>query len=270
MYTSSEQFISEFIQSIATKTQHSFKIKYRNVDVLLIDDIQNLKDKEGTQEEFFYTFEDLYKNNKQIVISSDRPPKDIASLADRLRTRFEWGLQADIKAPNIETREAILRKKSIDENIVIQDEVLNYIAKRIKTNIRKLEASLTNLKAVSLTYNVPITIDLAKQHLKHLFDEEVSRNITIRDIMDKVSDRMNVSVDDLKSKSRHSSIVQPRFVAMYICTKLTNLTTIEIGKEFGSRDHSTVINARDKIQKLVDEDDSYKEKIDDIISELKS
>ena len=270
IYTSSEQFISEFIASIANKTQHSFKIKYRKVDVLLIDDIQNLKDKEETQTEFFYTFEDLKNNSKQIVISSDRPPKEIANLADRLRTRFEAGLQADIKAPNIETREAILRKKATEDNIQIEDEIINYLAKRIKSNIRKLESALTNLQAVSQTFKVPITIDLAKQHLKHLFDEEVNKTITVNDIMAKVSARYKVSVESLQSKSRHASIVQPRFVAMYLCRQLTNITMKEIGKEFGNRDHSTVINACNKIEDDLKDDDNLRDIINEIISDLKS
>lgn len=270
IYTSIEQFMNEFIQSIQNNTQQSFKIKYRNVDVLLIDDIQFIQNKEGTQEEFFYTFEDLYKNNKQIVISSDRPPKEISHLANRLRTRFEWGLQADIKPPNIETREAILRKKAENEGIDISDDVVNFIAKRIKSNIRKLESALTKLYAISKIQNQEISIDLAKVHLKPLFDEDISKQVTIYDIMQKVSERMDVSIDDLKSKSRHSSIVLPRFVAMYISTRMTNTTTTEIGMEFGNRDHSTVINARNNVQKMMEENESLKDKIEDIISELKS
>ena len=270
LYISSEQFISEFIQAIMTKTQHNFKIKYREVDVLLIDDIQNLKDKDETQTEFFYTFEDLKNNCKQIVISSDRPPKEIGNLADRLRTRFESGLQADIKPPNIETREAILRKKATDDSIIISDETINYIAKRIKSNIRKIESALTNLHHVSQTLGVPITIDMAKQELRHLFDEEINKTITIHDIMEKVSSRMNVTPEDLQSKSRHSSIVQPRFVAIYLCTKLTNLTTIEIGREFGKRDHSTVINARKNIEKDLEKNEVLKDLVNEIISDLKS
>jgi chromosomal replication initiator protein len=270
LYTSIEQFMNEFIQSILNNTQQSFKIKYRNVDVLLIDDIQFIENKEGTQEEFFYTFEDLYKNSKQIVISSDRPPKEISHLAERIRSRFEWGLQADIKPPNIETREAILRKKADVENIDISDEVLNFIAKRIKTNIRKLESALTKLQAISSLQNEVISVNLAKVHLKSLFDEEISKQITIYDIIQKIAERMNVSKDELVSKSRHSSIVTPRFIAMYISTRLTNMTTIDIGKEFGNRDHSTVINARNNVQKMYDEDENIKELIDDLISELKS
>jgi chromosomal replication initiator protein len=270
LYISSEQFISEFIQSIANKTQHSFKIKYRKVDVLLIDDIQNLKDKEETQSEFFYTFEDLKNNSKQIVISSDRPPKEIANLADRLRTRFEAGLQADIKAPNIETREAILRRKATEDSIVIEDEIINYLAKRIKSNIRKLESALTNLQAASQTFNVPITIELAKQHLKHLFDEEVNKTVTISDIMNKVALKYKVTVDSLQSKSRHAGIVQPRFVAMYLCRQMTSITMKEIGKEFGNRDHSTVINACGKVEKDLKNDENLRDLINEITSDLKS
>jgi chromosomal replication initiator protein len=270
LYTSIEQFMNEFIQSIQNNTQPSFKIKYRNVDVLLIDDIQFIENKEGTQTEFFYTFEDLYKNGKHIIISSDRPPSEISNLAERLRTRFEWGLQADIKPPNIETREAILRKKAEIENIIITDDVLNYIAKRIKTNIRKLESALTKLQAISDLTNEPISVNLAKIHLKTLFDEEVSKQITVNDIIRKVAERMNVSADEIVSKSRHSSLITPRFAAMYLTRKLTNLTTIETGKEFGNRDHSTVINAEKKVNSMIESNENFKDIIEEITSELKS
>ena len=270
LYITSEQYVNEFIHSIRTNTLSSFKIKYRNVDILLIDDIQFIEKKEQTQEEFFHPFNTLYNNKKQIVISSDRPPKEIATLEERLRTRFEWGLITDIQPPNIETREAILRAKADREKMHFPDDVLNYIARRIKSSIRALEAALTRLHAVSKLYDEPISIQHAKIHLKDLFDEDTSKKITIHDIMTKVAERYSISVEDIVSKSRHSRVVQPRFIAMYITRKLTDMTTVDIGKEFGDRDHSTVLNAMNNVEKLLKEDEEFSEQIEDIISELKS
>jgi len=230
LYIPTEQFINEFIYAIQTNTTHSFKIKYRNVDILMIDDIQFLEKKEETQNEFFHTFNTLYENKKQIIISSDRPPKQIATLADRLRTRFEWGMITDIQTPNLETREAILRNKAAKENIIISDEAFNYIARRITSSIRALESALANLRMVYDIYNEPITMKHIKEHLKHLFDEESSKKVTPTDIITRVSDLYNISIEDIISKSRQNKIVLPRFVAMYLMRKLTDLTTTDIGK----------------------------------------
>ncbi len=272
LYVPTEQFIAEFINSIRNRTQESFKIKYRNVDILLIDDIQFIENKEETQNEFFHTFNNLHENKKQIVITSDRPPKLISTLADRLRTRFEWGMITDIQPPDLETREAILRNKAEKENIILSDEVLYYIAKRIKSHIRALEAALTRLKMVSTLsdFDGPITVNHAKQHLRDLFNDDPSRVVTISEIMTKVADKTNVSVEEIVSKSRHSRIIQPRFIAMFLTRKLTSMTTTEIGKEFGDRDHSTVINAINKIEEDLNSDAEFKEQIDDLIIELRS
>ncbi|MDY6968462.1 MAG: chromosomal replication initiator protein DnaA [Spirochaetota bacterium] len=270
VYVPSEQFINEFIMAIRTNTMSSFKINYRNVDILLIDDIHFIEKKEQMQEEFFHTFNTLHNNKKQIVISSDRPPKELSTLEERLRTRFEWGLLTDIQPPNLETREAILRSKAEREGINISNEVLNYIAKKIKSNIRALEAALIRLNVVSSLNNEEISIQLAKVHLKQHFDKATNINTNISDIMTKVAEKYNITVDDLTSKSRHSRFVQPRFIAMYITRKLTNFTTIDIGKEFGDRDHSTVVNAINNIEKLIKEDDEIKEVIDELLSELKN
>lgn len=270
LYIPTEQFINEFIYSIQTNTQHSFKIKYRNVDILMIDDIQFLEKKEETQNEFFHTFNTLYENKKQIIISSDRPPKQIATLADRLRTRFEWGMITDIQTPNLETREAILRNKAAKENIVISDEAFNYIARRITSSIRALESALANLRMVYDIYNEPITMKHIKEHLKHLFDEESSRKVTPNDIIARISDLYNVSVEDIISKSRQSKIVTPRFVAMYLTRKLTDMTTTDIGKQFGHRDHSTVVNAINKIEEDMKNDTDFKEQIEELKIELRS
>lgn len=248
LYISTEQFINEFIYSIQTNTQQSFKIKYRNVDILLIDDIQFLEKKEETQNEFFHTFNTLYENKKQIVISSDRPPKQIATLTDRLRSRFEWGMITDIQTPNLETREAILRNKAAKENMEISDEAFNYIARRITSSIRALESALANLRMVYEIYNEPISIKHVKEHLKHLFDEETNKKVTPNDIMTKISTLYNVSVEELISKSRQNRIVTPRFISMYIIRQLTDMTTTDIGKQFGDRDHSTVVNAINKVE----------------------
>jgi chromosomal replication initiator protein len=270
LYISTEQFINEFIYSIQTNTQQSFKIKYRNVDILLIDDIQFLEKKEETQNEFFHTFNTLYENKKQIVISSDRPPKQIATLTDRLRSRFEWGMITDIQTPNLETREAILRNKAAKENIVISDEAFNYIARRITSSIRALESALANLRMVYEIYNEPISIKHVKEHLKHLFDEETNRKVTPNDIMTKVSSLYNVSVEELISKSRQSRIVTPRFISMYIIRQLTDMTTTDIGKQFGDRDHSTVVNAINKIEEDMRTNFEFKEQIDELKIELHS
>ncbi|MGV7930170.1 MAG: chromosomal replication initiator protein DnaA [Spirochaetota bacterium] len=269
LYVPSEEFVNEFIQAIRTNTITSFKIKYRNVDVLLIDDIQFIEKKEQTQEEFFHTFNTLHNNKKQIIISSDRPPKELSTLEERLRTRFEWGLLADIQPPNLETREAILRNKAERDNMNIPDEVLNYIARRIKSSIRALEAALIRLNMVAVVENEPITIAHAKTHLKDLFDEDTQKKISTTDIMSKVAERFEVSVEDLTSKSRHSRVVLPRFVAMYLTRKMTDLTTIDIGREFGDRDHSTVLNAMNNVEKMIKEDEEFKERVEDMITELK-
>ena len=269
LYVPSEEFVNEFIQAIRTNTITSFKIKYRNVDVLLIDDIQFIEKKEQTQEEFFHTFNTLHNNKKQIIISSDRPPKELSTLEERLRTRFEWGLLADIQPPNLETREAILRNKAERDNMNIPDEVLNYIARRIKSSIRALEASLIRLNMVAVVENEPITIAHAKTHLKDLFDDDTQKKISTSDIMSRVAERFEVSIDDLTSKSRHSRVVLPRFVAMYLTRKLTDLTTIDIGREFGDRDHSTVLNAMNNVEKMIKEDEEFKERLEDMVAELK-
>ncbi len=270
LYISTEQFINEFIYSIQTNTQQSFKIKYRNVDILLIDDIQFLEKKEETQNEFFHTFNTLYENKKQIVISSDRPPKQIATLTDRLRSRFEWGMITDIQTPNLETREAILRNKAAKENMIISDEAFNYIARRITSSIRALESALANLRMVFEIYNEPISIKHVKEHLKHLFDEETNRKVTPNDIMTKISTLYNVSVEELISKSRQNRIVTPRFISMYIIRQLTDMTTTDIGKQFGDRDHSTVVNAINKIEEDMKMNFEFKEQIEELKIELQS
>lgn len=269
LYVTTNDFITEFINSIRNRTAESFQIKYRDVEILLIDDIQFLENKEETQNAFFQVFEAMHGKKKQIAISSDRPPKQIATLTDRLRSRFEWGIITDIQPPNLETREAILRDKAEKEQLMISDEAFNYIARRIKSSIRSLESAVSRLKLVS-SFNEEITIEKIKIHLKDLFDVEATKAISITDIMNKVSERFQVSVEDIKSKSRHANIIQPRFIGMHLARHLTGLTTTEIGKEFGDRDHSTVINADNKIADDMKKNPELKEIVDDLIFELKS
>lgn len=270
IYVTCEQFISEFIHALMSGTTQSLKIKYRNVDILLIDDIQFLSSKDQTQEEFFHTFNELHVNKKQIVLTCDRPPKELQQLTDRLRTRFQSGLLADIKAPTLETREAILKKKAALLNLNLSDEITNYMARRIKSDIRSLESALINLQAITTLKKIPPSIELIKQELKHLFETQQSREVSIDEIITKVASRYNVTCDSIKSKSRHASIIQPRFVSMYLSTKLTQLTTIEIGRQFGNRDHSTVINARNNIESQIQDDEALKEIVEDIIGDLKN
>lgn len=270
LYLPTDQFITEFVYSIRTNTMESFKIKYRNIDVLLIDDIQFLEKKEETQNEFFHTFNDLHTNKKHIIITSDRPPKQIATLTDRLKTRFEGGMITDIQPPNIETREAILRNKAEKENIVIPDDVLIYIAKRIKSSIRALEAALNRLKMVNSIYQETISIANAKIHLKDLFDDESNKKISPEDIIVKVASKYEINSEEIISKTRHSKVIIPRFIAMYIMRNIIGMTTVEIGKNFGDRDHSTVVNALKKIEEDMKNNIELKEIVDDIIDELKS
>ena len=270
LFVSTQDFISEFINSIRNRTQESFQIKYRHVDILLIDDIQFLENKEETQNEFFHVFNSLHENKKQIAISSDRPPKLIATLADRLRTRFEWGMITDIQPPNLETREAILRDKADKEKLIISDDAFSYIARRIKSNIRALESAVSKLKMISTINNEQISIDHAKIYLKELFDVDSNKMIPVSDIIKKVGQKFDVSIDDIKSKSRHSRIIQPRFIGMYLARELAGMTTTDVGKEFGDRDHSTVINACNKITEDMKSDSEFKEFINDLIVELKS
>lgn len=269
VYVTSEKFTNELINSIREYRNEEFRNKYRNVDVLLIDDIQFIAGKEGTQEEFFHTFNALYEANKQIIISSDRPPKEIPTLEDRLRSRFEWGLIADIQPPDLETRIAILRKKANMENIQIQDDVLHYIATKIKSNIRELEGALIRVVAYSSLTNKGITLDLAEEALKDIISTNKPREITVDLIKEEVGKEFNVKIEDFNSKKRTRAIAFPRQIAMYLTRELTDLSLPKIGDEFGGRDHTTVIHACDKISKDISEDQQLKERIDHIIKKLK-
>lgn len=270
VYLSSEKFMNEFINSIRDNETVDFRNKYRNVDVLLIDDIQFLAGKEQTQEEFFHTFNSLHENSKQIVISSDRPPKEIPTLEDRLRSRFEWGLITDITPPDLETRIAILRKKAKAERLDIPNEVMVYIANQIDTNIRELEGALIRVVAYSSLVNKDMDAELAAEALKDIIPSSRPKIITIQMIQQIVSEKYDIKMEDFTAKKRTKSIAFPRQIAMYLSRELTDLSLPKIGEEFGGRDHTTVIHAHDKISNLLQTDSQLKQNVDEIITQLKA
>ncbi|GAW93648.1 chromosomal replication initiator protein DnaA [Calderihabitans maritimus] len=265
VYVSSEKFTNQLINAIRDDTTVEFRNKYRNVDVLLIDDIQFLAGKERTQEEFFHTFNALHEANKQIIISSDRPPKEIPTLEDRLRSRFEWGLITDIQPPDLETRIAILRKKASLENVNLPDDVMIYIAKKIQSNIRELEGALIKVAAYAALINKELTPELAAEALKDIVPNEKPKQITPALIQKTVADYFGLKVEDLKAKKRTRSVAFPRQIAMYLCRELTDLSLPRIGEEFGGRDHTTVIHAHEKISKDLENDHTLNETIKKII-----
>ena len=267
-YVSSEKFTNELINSIKDDKTQEFRNKYRSVDILLIDDIQFIGGKESTQEEFFHTFNELHGANKQIILSSDRPPKEIATLEDRLRSRFEWGLIADIQAPDFETRMAILKKKVDVENLTVPNEVMVYVATKIKSNIRELEGALIRIVAYSSLTNKAITVDLATEALKDIISKKQGKNITISIIQDVVSSYFNLRIEELTSQRRTRNIAYPRQIAMYLSRKLTDMSLPKIGEEFGGRDHTTVIHAYEKISDNLNSDESLQHTIEDLTKKL--
>jgi len=254
LYISSENFMNEFINSIRDNNPIQFRNKYRNIDVLLIDDIQFLAKKEQTQEEFFHTFNALHEANKQIVISSDRPPKEIPTLEDRLRSRFEWGLITDIQPPDLETRIAILRKKAKAESLDIPNDVMVYIANKIDTNIRELEGALIRVVAYSSLINKDMNAELAAEALKDIIPSSKPRELTIQEIQKIVAESYGLKLEDFKAKKRTQSVAFPRQIAMFLVRELTDSSLPKIGEEFGGRDHSTVIHAYEKISRQLKED----------------
>ena len=269
-YVTSETFMNDFINSLRDKRIEGFKQRYRHYDVLLIDDIQFLEHKERIQEEFFHTFNTLYEAGRQIVISSDRPPRDIATLEARLRSRFEWGLITDIQPPDLETRIAILRKKVKTDAIPIPDpQVLTFIASRISTNIRELEGALTRVVAFSSLTGRPMTVELAQEVLKDVFPQGELPEVSVERIQETVIDRFGISMQELVGDRRSQSIVYPRQVAMYLCRELTDSSLPKIGKKFGGRDHTTVIHATSKIAKLIQEDRSVYNLVQELTARIK-
>lgn len=269
VYLSSEKFTNEFINSIRDNKAVNFRNKYRSVDVLLIDDIQFLAGKEQTQEEFFHTFNTLHEESKQIIISSDRPPKEIPTLEDRLRSRFEWGLITDITPPDLETRIAILRKKAKAEGLDIPNEVMLYIANQIDTNIRELEGALIRVVAYSSLINKDVDASLAAEALKDIIPSSRPKVVTIAAIQEIISERYNIRLDEFAAKKRTKSVAFPRQIAMYLSRELTDFSLPKIGEEFGGRDHTTVIHAHEKISKLLSTDELLHRDIEEIKERLK-
>lgn len=269
VYVSSETFTNEMINAIRDGSTAAFRNRFRNVDILLVDDIQFLAGKEGTQEEFFHTFNALHEANKQIVLTSDRPPKDIPTLEERLRSRFEWGLLSDIQPPDLETRIAILRKKAQLEGFTVPDDVIYYIAERVTSNIRELEGALIRLVAHSSFTGQPITLDIAQHILKDLLPKKPPVRVTISNIQAVIAEHFGLTVEDLKQRKRTRAVAYPRQIAMYLARELTDSSLPRIGAEFGGRDHTTVLHACEKIAKEIEERPDLRETIDLLINKIK-
>ncbi|EEI24842.1 chromosomal replication initiation protein DnaA [Lactobacillus hilgardii] len=267
-YVTSEAFTNDFINAIQTNRTEEFRREYRNVDLLMVDDIQFFAQKEGTQEEFFHTFNDLYNNDKQIVLTSDRVPQEIPKLQERLVSRFAWGLPVDITPPDLETRIAILKSKAKLDNLTIPNETLSYIAGQINSNVRELEGALSRVQAYSKLKNEPITTDLVYEALKGLKLAKANNELSIMDIQNKVASYFHVTISDLKGKKRMKSIVIPRQIAMYLSREMTSNSLPKIGKEFGGKDHTTVIHACDKIAEVIKIDADIRKEISDIKTAL--
>lgn len=266
-YFSSEKFTNEFINSIRDNKTLDFRNKYRNMDILLIDDVQFLAGKEQTQEEFFHTFNALHDNSRQIIISSDRPPKEIPTLEDRLRSRFEWGLITDLQPPDLETRAAILKKKALSDGIDIPDQVIQYIAEKIVTNIRELEGALIRIVAYASLSDAPINLEMTETALQDIIFTR-QKNITISNVIAITANEFNIEGEELLSKKRTQDIALTRQVAMYLCRMLTDLSLPKIGEEFGGRDHTTVLHAFKKIEGLIAEDNDFKHQIEMIKNKI--
>jgi len=266
-YLSSERFTNEFINAIRDNKTLDFRNKYRYMDVLLIDDIQFLAGKEQTQEEFFHTFNALHDNNKQIIISSDRPPKEIPTLEDRLRSRFEWGLITDLQPPDLETRTAILKKKANSDGVEMPDQVIQYIAGKVNTNIRELEGALIRIVAYASLFKSPVTIELTETALQDIINTR-QKNITVPLIISHTAESFNLTPEDLLSKKRTQDIAFTRQVAMYLCRMLTDLSLPKIGEEFGGKDHTTVLHAFKKIDLLIKNNNDIKNRIEMIRNSL--
>ena len=250
LYVTSETFTNQLINALRDQATEKFREKYRNIDVLLIDDIQFIANKKSTQEEFFHTFNTLYEAGKQIVLSSDKPPKDIELLEDRLKSRFDWGLIADISNPDFETRLAILRKKTQLDNIIIDDEILSAIATRVDTNIRELEGTLNKLVAKASLTNSPITMEMTEKAINDIIQKQ-DKVISSEYIQDVVGKYFSVSPQDLRGSKRSNDVTFPRQIAMYLCRNVAQMSLPQIGIDFGKRDHTTVMHAVNKIEKEI-------------------
>jgi chromosomal replication initiator protein len=267
LYLSTERFTNELINAIRYDRTAEFRAKYRTIDLLLIDDIPFISGKERTQEEFFHTFNDLYESRKQIIISSDCAPKEIPDIEERLRSRFEWGLIADIQPPDFETRVAILKKKAERERVHLPDDVAYLVASRIKANIREIEGSLTRMIAFSALTSRDLTVDFAQEVLTDLWGED-ERVITIDHIQKKAAEFFGVKVSDLRARSRTRTVAFPRQVAMYLARQLTHASLAEVGRAFGGKDHTTVLHAVDKVQALAQDDPKFKKTLDTVTQSI--
>jgi chromosomal replication initiator protein len=265
---SSERFTNELIASIQDGRMADFRSKYRDVDLLLIDDVHFLGEKERTQEEFFHTFNALHDAQRQIVMTSDRPPKEIPGLEERLVSRFEWGLVTDIKPPDLETRVAILRKKAEDDQIALSDEVFEFIARNCRSNVRELEGAIIKLLAYSSLTRREVTVELAREALGGVLASGASRELTPESIRDRVARAWNTTVDGLTSKKRTKEFTVPRQVAMYMMREMLDLPLTEIGRLFGGRDHSTVIYSVGKVEEDMHADDEFRARVESLRSEL--
>jgi len=265
MYVTSEKFTNELIQSIRNKTTMEFRDKYRNIDVLLIDDIQFISGKESTQEEFFHTFNALHEAKKQIIISSDRPPKEIKTLEERLLSRFEWGIIADIQSPDYETRMAILNKKTEADGISLEPSILEYIATNVKSNIRELEGSLNKLIALSRLKKKEITMELAVEAIQDYVSAESGHTVTPSYIVEIVADHFSLTPQEIYSKNRSNKIAYPRQIAMYMCRKYLNISLTDIGKAIGGKDHTTVMHALKRIEEDIEKNDASLQNILDVL-----
>ena len=268
VYVSSETFTNEFITAIKNNQTVEFRNRYRTVDVLLIDDIQFLEGKEQTQEEFFHTFNTLHEASKQLVISSDRPPKDIQTLENRLRSRFEWGLLTDIQSPDLETREAILRKKAESDGIDVPHEVTSYIAKIIPSNIRQLEGALIKLTAYASLYKKDLSVELATEVLRNEITEVPLRKVTISLIKEKVARFHGITLKELEGQRRDQRLTVPRQIAMYLACDLTPASLPQIAREFGKKDHTTVMYARDKVKEQMERDPEFRSKVRSVLTTI--
>jgi chromosomal replication initiator protein len=270
IYIKGEDFTNELIDAIGKKTTNEFHNKYRQADILLVDDIQFISGKESTQEEFFHTFNALYESGKQIVLTSDRPPKEIKTLEDRLRTRFEMGLIADVQPPEYETRVAIVRRKAELLGIDLPDDVVNYIANRLKTNIRQLEGTVKKIKAYKLLANISPSVAIAQSAIRDILNDSQPVSVTVDHIINEVARYYEVSPQDIRSNRRTQNVSLARQVAMYVVREITQMSMEAIGEEFGGRDHSTVVYALKQVKQMMDESAHMKNTVDDLIKNLSS
>jgi chromosomal replication initiator protein len=265
VFSSSENFVNEFVSSISERTTVQFKNKYRSADVLLLDDVQFFSKKEESQQELFNTFNELHSAGKQIIFTSDRVPKDIAGIEQRLRSRFEWGLLADISPPEFETRCAIIERKAKLSQLPIPPHIVEYIAESLKTNIRQLEGAITKMNAMALVQEIKPTLAMAKEVVQEVLDESIPTPMTIEKVINEVANIYGLTADELRSKKRSANISTARQIAIFVVHKITGLSYVEIGKEFGGRDHSTVVYAVNKVKDIIAKDTAYRNTVEDLI-----